>query len=687
MTQVLSVRVERDHLESLIAARRPLEAIIELIWNGLDADATNVTVRLNTNDLNRVSRIEVADDGHGLEHSAALQSFSTLGGSTKRATLRTPQGRRFHGKLGRGRFRAFYLGDYVEWVTTYSDPAGRRQRYSITGRRDAVDTFTVEDPQATSEPLGTHVRIEAVVKDYHSLKRASEVVAELAEEFALYLRQYPDVSIRYEGYLVDPAAAEERVTDKDLGELRLSTGQIARASLTIIEWKSAPSKRTLFLCDSAGFSLYDVQPGIQAPGFHFTAYVKSDALRDLQNELPAEELHPDVKLLLDSARDEMRMHFRQREAEVRSSKVDQWKREQVYPFVGEPKNLLEESERQVFDIVALTVSEEVAEFEAGPTKVRRLAFHLLREAITSDPTALTKILHEVVELPKERQEEFARLLERTSLDAIIAASKLVSDRLEFLAGLESLLFDEPHRGALKERTQLQRIVADHTWIFGEEYHLTVDDESLNKVLETHLGGGTSTPKKSKRGKKTAAKVVREDGRTGVVDLMLSRRVPQPDPSHLVHLVVELKPPSVSITTTVLEQIHSYAQAIAEDERFKGANARWEFWALSNVVAPQVARMGRQAGHPLNCVYLYAEPAMRIWVKPWSEVINDARARLRFFQDQLQYRPDAEGGLDFLRRTHAKYLPKSAATPPGDQGQTDLELSPPPVEEQPHDTGR
>lgn len=668
MARSVAVQVQRDHLETLIVARRPVDAVAELIWNALDADAMRVAVRLHTNSLHVLDRIEVIDDGHGLAYDMALVSFANLGGSTKRHKPKTPGGRRFHGKLGRGRFRAFYLGDIVQWDTVYADGNVRR-RYSIVGRREAVDTFTLEDPVQTADQLGTRVRIENLSRDFYSLKDATTVTAELAEEFALYLRQYPEILITYEGTRVDPSEAEENVTDKDLGEFKRSGGN-TRASLTIIEWKAAPSKRALFLCDGAGFSLYDVLPGIHAPGFNFTAYLKCDALRDLVNELRAEELHPDVKQLLDAARDEMRAHFRRREAELRRSKVEQWKREQVYPFVGEPKTVIEESERQVFDIVALTVSEEVPDFEAGPAKVRRLAFHLLREAITSGPTALQKILHEVVELPKERQEEFARLLERTSLDAIIAASKLVTDRLEFLAGLEALVFDEPHRSKLRERTQLQRIVVDHTWIFGEEYHLTVDDESLDKVLATHLGKGEG---RASRGKKKGAPVLREGGKKGVVDLMLSRRVPQTDPSDRLHLVIELKPPDVTINTKVLEQTHSYAHAIAADERFKEGGARWEVWALANRVTADVEKRGRQVGHPRNCVYVYDDPPMRIWVKTWAEVIKDARARLHFFQQQLRYGPDAESGLAFLRQTHAKYLPSTVIAPATPETQSELNL--------------
>ena len=111
---------------------------------------------------------------------------------------------------------------------------------------------------------------------------------------------------------------------------------------------------------------------------------------------------------------------------------------------------------------------------------------MLRQAIGSGPEELQLILNEVLDLPEQKQKELAKLLEEASLANVISASKLVADRLKFLNGLETLLFDPEHKSRLKERSQLHRIIADNnTWLFGEEFNLTVDDQSLTEVLRTH----------------------------------------------------------------------------------------------------------------------------------------------------------------------------------------------------------
>jgi hypothetical protein len=140
----------------------------------------------------------------------------------------------------------------------------------------------------------------------------------------------------------------------------------------------------------------------------------------------------------------------------------------------------------------------------------------------------------------------AKLLEEAKLANIIGTSKLVADRLKFLHGLEALLFGTDAKPHLKERSQLHRIVADNTWIFGEEFSLTVDDQSLTEVLKKH---------RRLVGEETVidAPVRRIDGKVGIVDLMLSRSVPQNRPDEFEHLVVELKRPIVTVGAEEIAQ--------------------------------------------------------------------------------------------------------------------------------------
>ncbi|MFE7984117.1 hypothetical protein ACFUZA_18400 [Streptomyces cellulosae] len=70
-----------------------------------------------------------------------------------------------------------------------------------------------------------------------------------------------------------------------------------------------------------------------------------------------------------------------------------------------------------------------------------------------------------------------RLLERTTLSALIKASTAVADRIDFLTALEHLVFAPETKPRVKECDELHRILEDSCWVFGEEYALHVSDRS------------------------------------------------------------------------------------------------------------------------------------------------------------------------------------------------------------------
>jgi hypothetical protein len=654
--KTVAVQVQGDHLANLAHARSPIAAVTELVWNGLDADATEVRVTLVPAPLGGLQAIRVGDNGHGLSYEDAIPAFQNLGGSWKRGKIRTQKGRLLHGRLGKGRFRAFALGGHVVWTTRFKGQEGLLE-YSISGDYSNLQVFHVADPAVpTSARSGTDVEISNLHKDFRSLSGEKALQA-MAEHFALYLRQYPNVHIFYENERVDPGMVEDRLTDYQLSPILIDDGRSVTIALTIIEWR-VPTERALYLCDAQGFTLAEVPAGIQAPGFDFTAYLKSDFLRDLDTEgaLVLEELHPELKKLLGAAKEKMREHFRELASEATVNLVEEWKREDVYPYTGNPQGLLEVAERQVFDVVALNVNEYLPDFDSATPKAKRLAFRLLREALESSPSAVHRIIQDVLELPKEKQAELLELLEKTSLEAIINSAKVVADRLNFLRGLETLVFDPVSKGQLLERRQLHRILSEHTWLFGEHFNLTINDETLTTVLRRHVDSlGIELV--------DMAPVVREDGSEGIVDLMFSRRVPTARSEEREHLVVELKRPSVKIGDKEVAQVRSYAFAIAEDDRFRDTGTRWTFWAVSNEISDSVRRETRQAKRPEGLLYDDPDARVFIWVKTWGQIIQEGRGRLRFFEEHLQYQPDAKSSLEYLQRMHDKYLPKSLREEP------------------------
>ncbi|WP_068081344.1 ATP-binding protein [Polycladidibacter stylochi] len=646
------VQVEGDHLQKQTGAK-PLQALSELIWNSLDADASRVDVELGSDEL-AMRSITVRDNGHGIPHCDVEGLFGKLGGSWKRHGNRSKgKGRLLHGKEGKGRLKALALGRVAEWAVRYRD-GKRLLSYKILLMRDDLIDVRVTDPEEVDAALGTGVEVSVSELDrtYRSLEPRTSVQS-LSEIFALYLTDYKDVSVFIETERLDPSSVIEEITSfclEPITEDNVTSRAVHTVKVDLIEWKSA-SDRWFFLCGPQGFPFQRVPPRFHTPGFKFSAYLKSSYVETLQErgELEFAEMNAALLDAYDEASEMIKEHFKNKEVEVAQTEIKQWKDEEVYPFRTDPQTPVEEAERKVFDIVALNVNKHLPDFKEQSSKSRAFQMRMLRQAIERGPDELQHILTEVLDLPERTQKEMSKLLEEADLANVISASRLVADRLKFVHGLEALLFGAESKKLLKERSQLHRMIAENnTWIFGEEFNLTVDDQSLTEVLRKHqriIGKETMIDRP----------VTRIDGKKGIVDLMLSRSVPQSRVDEREHLVVELKRPDCKIGADEISQVEKYAFTIADDERFRHLKTRWSFWVISNDLDGYAKRKTRHKDSPPGRVYLSDDGNVEVWVKSWAEVLSACKARLHFVQEQLKANVDKDTALQYLKKTYDKYL--------------------------------
>lgn len=645
----IHVTAKRDFLESLTATR-PLAALAELVWNGFDADADKVEVHLDLNDLGGLQTIRVRDYGYGIDFNKIEALFGSLGESWKKEGGRQ-NGRALHGKNGKGRFKAFALGELVEWNTTYRENENVYS-YKITGKLGSLDDFEITDPvKASGSLIGTEVIIYNLPRNFRSLQNESAPL-ELAKLFAAYLTEYPRLQFDYNGVSINPKSVQNNSENYTLGIIELPNGRKVVASLSIIEW-SIPTDRILHLCDESGISLHELESGkqIRAPGFSFTGYVKSNHFRELDktNQLVLAEMHPDVLSIVKVAKDKIKEHFRHRLVENQSKIIDRWKEEQIYPYEDKISlNPVEFAERQMFDILAVNVQSYLPSFDDADAKSRKFTFRLLAQAIRENPESVQKIINEVLGLKKGEQDDLAELLQQTSLSSIISSAKIVANRLDFLNGLENLLFDKDNKKKLLERDQLHKILENEAWLFDEEFSLAGSELRLEEVLKKHL---------EKLGKREddIEPVEVGEGKTGRVDLMLQKAI-QPRTGEYDYLIVELKRPSKKINGEVLTQIKQYANAVARDERFRDIKIRWKFVVISNDLDDFAKSEASQKGRQRGIVSEYDDLNITVWARSWADVINDARSRLYFFNTQLDYEANRDSARAYLKKAHARFIP-------------------------------
>lgn len=643
----IDVILGKDHLEDISSAK-PIPAIKEIIWNAFDSNSLIVKVLFHKySNTNTIEKLTIQDQGEGIPHHNVSSLFGSLGESWKKDAKKNGD-RSLHGQYGKGRFKAFSLGEIVVWSTCVEDK-GKYFRYSIKGNANNIKRFEISEPSESSDNIkGTQVEIFNLAKQASSLATDSSKES-ITKEYALFLTEYPHKKLFYDNAYITPSDVWLDKKEYNLGDIEIESDQ-ENVSVSIIEWKFK-TPREIHYCDENGFSLFNESAGklVRSYGVDFTVYIKSPFIKRKfeENVLSLGSLESGIKELKDKVIDLCKKHFINKEFLQKTKIVDEWKEQNIYPYERTPQpGSIEEAEQKVFNILAVNVESYLTSFSKSNNNVKKFTFKLLSQALKDNPNSVRKILSEVLVMSSDDQDSMAKLLEKTTLPNIIKASQVVSDRLNFLTGLEQLLFDDKTKKKLLERGQLHKLLENEAWLFREDFNLSRSENTLNQVLQYHADkmGIIYDPE---------LPVVREDGTTGRVDLLLSK-ARQPREGELEHLVIELKRPTKKIDLSVINQVKSYAYAVSNDGRFDKQNTKWVFVAVSNEIDPLVQDEISQDDRPYGL--LYSKGNVSIWIYTWGELIGQARSRLMFFSNLLDIDINRDSATNYLKETYAKFIP-------------------------------
>lgn len=676
----LAVLLGNDQLDRLAKASA-LQAIEELVWNGYDADATSIRISVEMDVVGLgVAGLRIADNGSGIPFGKLNQAFETIGDSMKQAMRTTPGGRIPRGRQGKGRFKAFALARNVQWISRYRDEKAVHG-YSIHGDKSKQQPFMASEPEPIDgAATGVEVVVGPIDRPFAELLDTPHVVRELSKRLALGLYQHP-VDIRYDGQPINP---EEFITHRQIHTMLVADEQGVEhnVTLTVIEWNGIPA-RSVYLCDVEGVAQHEWEKFEVPAGrtFSFTAYAQARLVDRLVSSgaIALSEMSEEVRNLKAATRKTLDAHFRSRMATLAGGLVEGWRKEGIYPYPETNETPVERVSREVFDVCAQTVHELLPNFQQGSKTNRRFLFRLLKQAVETDTGSLCDILDQVLSLNKEQQEDLATLLKSTRLGAVIGAAKTVLDRLKFLEATQDLFFG-PHADDVNEPHQLQQILLQELWLFGDEFAFGRQEAYLKDALEVHAKhtGRTFNPK-------TGTIYNVNDGKKSRLDLLLNSTFARTTPYDFEHLVIELKRSSVRLTNTELSQIESYAITVEKDPRFDKQKTRWT-WFLIGVECDDYTEM-RRASEDRPMGLIANRPGSRVWVKTWSEIVSAAKRRYEFFLDELEIELTAADGLQYLRERHHRYLPPSLGQPATPAGPTATPPAPPAAPAVPNGTAK
>ncbi|MDL2242454.1 hypothetical protein LJC25_01860, partial [Bacteroidales bacterium OttesenSCG-928-K03] len=368
-----------------------------------------------------------------------------------------------------------------------------------------------------------------------------------------------------------------------------------------------------------------------------------------QNELNLAEANPELVKVVEQSKKIAREYVRKRLHYYSKEFIEDLKMSNLYPYHEEAKGNVEIAKRQVFDIVALQINEYLPSFSEQDNISKKLTLSLVKEALETNTASLQKILTEVIGLPDDKKEELAELLEKTSLENMIDTMRLVTDRLDFLSGLELLIYDPEHSKKVKERKHLHKIVVNETWIFGDDYTYGADDLTLKNVLKQYL---------KDLGRDDFEEVVNSEDNSEletIPDVCLWKQYNLGKADYYENLVIELKRPIKDAGFPEKTQIESYAAKVSNDARFPKEKTKWTFILLTRDIKDElktsVEQQHRRYGHIIESEHV------NVFILRWSDIIQTARSKYKYIKDKLNLNLQTnEDALSLLEEKYKQYLP-------------------------------
>ena len=418
--------------------------------------------------------------------------------------------------------------------------------------------------------------------------------------------------------------------------------------MTVVDWtdavRSAPG---ILLCTEESVSLIEIEKSAPPGTVRSTGYLRWSGWAEAGADLLITQMqHP---VIIDAAIEMLARHVAQRTSEVTATIVTTLKEEGAYPYPDEITDPIQETERQMFDLVAVTAR---GPLRAVNRSQRAMSVQLLQIALQERPESLDDILAEALALTPLERDELAELLRYSSLGAIVGAAAEVTRRLDLLSTLRHFVYSPDVSNEMREVDQLHPLIEKNVWIFGEDWKLSSSEQGLTNILRAAVGDSVALDVDLMR---ECGKVLLPEGKRGRVDLLLQRTLSAPD-DQLHRLVVELKRPSVRLGDAELTQVKRYARALANHPGV--GPSRWKFWLIGSDIKPEVEDdlkpQDRAWGHIINATNY------DVWATTWGRLIDEAQRRFTFYREQLRYNATQDEAVERVRRRHEELLPPEAA---------------------------
>ncbi len=613
-----------------------LKSICEYIWNGFDARGTKMEITTKRNDLDSITEISIKDNGTGIIKKQLNKKFKPFYESEKsEQSYERTRITGIHGKNGVGRLTFFCFARYARWHTVYQDNTEYKS-YSIN-----IDSDNLEKYDETSESVITNTQTgtEVILSEIYESIDIYELKEYIKKEFAclLELNKNSHFKIYIDG---EEIIYEDLILEREEFQLnyKYEDNEI-NANIRYVQWKNNLSNeysRYYFEDENERFRLsMTTTLNKKGDNFYHSVFVSSNLFEDfytddtIEGQIPISGYNKDskefkiLKLDIDKFLRKKRKPHIKRYAE---KLIEKYNEDKIFPEYNENNVLDKFKHEQLENIVKLVCQIEPKIVASLNNEQKKTLVRLFDLAMQSGETdSLFVILNEVVELDTEERAELAEELQYCTLGNITKTIKLVQDRYRAIDLLKQLLYNYGLNA--NERDHLQKFIEEHYWIFGEQYTLvTAAEPKFEEALRRYTKILTGEDEK---------KYIDHKDKNKEMDIFAVRQNVQND--SINNIVIELKHPKKLLGQKQYQQIYDYMKVISEQPEFIANNATWEFYLIGNKfdTSGDIDNLYENAKMHGEKSLVYKVKNFKIYVKTWSEILNEFEIKHKFIQDKLE----------------------------------------------------
>lgn len=624
------------------------KAICEYIWNGFDAKATTVELKYEADALGNITSMSVTDDGEGIDRSSLHETFGCYQDSIKKRSFQWSS--QVKGNQGRGRYAFNCFADKAVWDTVFkrADDLLCHKLYIDKGDNHHFDDGEDSDLKVVhGGHTGTIVKFSNVNIPVESLE-SDDFMEYLCKEFAVFLELNKAFGkqLLINGQKLDYAHV---IAESEQKEFSVEIdGDRQTFAATFIRWNNKMKENySAYFLDEEKIEKFEKTTSFNRKDteFHHSVYVESPYFNDFEfNESEADLFGTHktpkdkffVKLCLkikEYLREKEKLFVRNVGA---ANLIGRFEEKGIIPkdACGIDRLILPELKETITQIycveprVFINIKDEQAKILVGLLSV------IIK---TGNQEDLFAILKSVITLTDDERHELAEVLQHAELNYITKVIKELEDRCAKVSALKAAIYN-PEYGA-DEVHDIQAMVPNMFWLFGEEYNIVTEAEpDFEEALTRYIEQVHKDKKGKSKSKRNKQKIDHPD-KNKEMDIFAFRQ--SFEHNLIENIVVELKHPNIKLGEIELSQVKTYMNVITEQPMFNAPNMTWKFYLLGNEFDSSRYIQNEIQSHinwgKQNLVHHVQTDngvVYEIYVKPWSIIFNDFEMRYKYLFDKL-----------------------------------------------------